>query len=417
MEVYGRCDPLPPRGPGTGGLRREQAPVPCTPAMANDHTLSRELATTQRAGPPQRPADAQAALRPTRGDVTRSRGLISPSRRMFSTAPARGLVPLVPTRDIGVHISSPVSSMLRAAKRTGGHLRVTTRKTTGDLATPRGAGDPARGAQWMTVLRYGHLQSAPVVVDACLRTEREPPTLRAALCYSRASLVASSMAYRLSCDASVLAATKNTRAREFPDGAPRQEAQEQVQEFVRDVECYDCRLVYLPSRCTGHVKVTATAKKYWGSHALAGCGRPLRHPVQVDRQLVSASDTRRHPVRSPVPGGLSCVAKVLEVLQTHFHLSAVFRKSATRFPLLVCPHGLWASMRHPYSADPPAHWRPSRESDARLQAAQKFSSSLRSPHAYAYLPFISVGSSWPLRPGTLCMHSPRALVFLSLCFC
>ena len=42
--------------------------------------------------PPQRPADGQqrAALR-RGGDGTRSRGLINPSRRMFSTAPVRGL--------------------------------------------------------------------------------------------------------------------------------------------------------------------------------------------------------------------------------------------------------------------------------------------------------------------------------------
>ena len=48
--------------------------------------------------------------------MTRSRGLISPSLRMFSTAPAVGLIPLVTTRDIGVHISSPVSSMCLRAK-------------------------------------------------------------------------------------------------------------------------------------------------------------------------------------------------------------------------------------------------------------------------------------------------------------
>ena len=63
----------------------------------------------------------------------------------------------------------------------GGHRSVATRKTTGDLATRRGAGDPVRRAEWMTVSRYGHLRSAPVVVDGCLRTEWEPPTLRAAL--------------------------------------------------------------------------------------------------------------------------------------------------------------------------------------------------------------------------------------------
>ena len=66
---------MPPRGPGTGGLRREQAPVPCAAAMASDHALPRELATTQQAG-----ADGQqrAVLR-REGDGTRSWGLISSS--------------------------------------------------------------------------------------------------------------------------------------------------------------------------------------------------------------------------------------------------------------------------------------------------------------------------------------------------
>ena len=63
----------------------------------------------------------------------------------------------------------------------GGHRRVATRETTGDMTTRRGAGDPKRRAEWTTVSRYGHLRSAPVVVDVGVRTEREPPTLRAAL--------------------------------------------------------------------------------------------------------------------------------------------------------------------------------------------------------------------------------------------
>ena len=95
----------------------------------------------------------------------------------------------MPTRFTEVHISSPVSSMCLRAKvhlegtkvavsprycaenkvqtgsaAAGGHRRVATRETTGDLATRRGAGDPVRRAEWMTVSRYGHLQSAPVVV-------------------------------------------------------------------------------------------------------------------------------------------------------------------------------------------------------------------------------------------------------------
>ena len=63
----------------------------------------------------------------------------------------------------------------------GGHRGVATRETTGDLATRRGAGDPETRAEWMKVSRYGHLRSAPVVVDVGVRTEWEPPTLRAAL--------------------------------------------------------------------------------------------------------------------------------------------------------------------------------------------------------------------------------------------
>ena len=112
----------------------------------------------------------------------------------------------MPTRFTEIHISSTVPSMCLRAKdhlegtkvavfarycapqkvqtgsaADGGHRRVATRKTTGDLATRRGAGDPETRAEWIKVLRYGHLRSAPVVVDACVRTEWEPPTLRAAL--------------------------------------------------------------------------------------------------------------------------------------------------------------------------------------------------------------------------------------------
>ena len=103
----------------------------------------------------------------------------------------------MPTRLTEFHISSPVSSMCLRAKdhlegtkvavfpslcapqerpvRQRKGLAVTEEwrpgKTTGDLATRRGAGDPVRRAEWMTVLRYGHLRSAPVVVDAHVRME------------------------------------------------------------------------------------------------------------------------------------------------------------------------------------------------------------------------------------------------------
>ena len=185
--MYGRCDPCSEREPGTGRLRREQAPVPCTPAMADDHTLSKELATTQRAGPHEDPLTASSQS----------------SHVLYGTS--EGFILLVPTRFTEIHISSPVLSMSLRAKdhlentkvavfprncaeekvqtgsaAAGGHRRVATRKTTGDLTTRRGAGDPVRRAEVMTVPRYGHLQSALVVVDACVRTEWEPPTLRAA---------------------------------------------------------------------------------------------------------------------------------------------------------------------------------------------------------------------------------------------
>ena len=58
---------------------------------------------------------------------------------------------------------------------------------------------------------------------------------------------------------------------------------------------------------------------------------------------------------------------------------------------------------------------PTRESDVRLQSERKFSSYAVS-HTHRYVPFLSVGSSWPFRAGTshtLCVHSPRALAFPS----
>ena len=57
---------------------------------------------------------------------------------------------------------------------------------------------------------------------------------------------------------------------------------------------------------------------------------------------------------------------------------------------------------------------PSRESDARWQSAQKFSSSPRSSHAHCHLAFLSVSSSWPLRP-RFCMCARDALGYCT-CF-
>ena len=91
----------------------------------------------------------------------------------------------MPTRFTEIHISSPVSSMCLRAKDhlegtkvavfpslcaphedQSGNAADSRSPKSGDLATRRGAGDPERRAEWTTVLRYGHLRSAPVVVDA-----------------------------------------------------------------------------------------------------------------------------------------------------------------------------------------------------------------------------------------------------------
>ena len=177
-------------------MRREQAPVPCTPAMASDHTLPREHAVTPALAPQQRAAlggegdgTVPGSDQPQPSHVLHgtSGGLIlwCPRVSPKSTSCAcRQKTTLRTPRWRSSRGTAPHKKTSPAAQRTGGHQRVTTRKTTGDLATRRGAGDPAKGADWMTVLPYGHLWSAPVVVDACLRTEWEPPTLRAALCYS-----------------------------------------------------------------------------------------------------------------------------------------------------------------------------------------------------------------------------------------
>ena len=104
---------------------------------------------------------------------------------MFSTAPVRGLsfwchqcpagacgqkTTLRAPRWRSSRGTAPNRKSRPAAG--GGHRGVATRKTTGD---------PERRAEWTTVLRYGHLLSAPVVVGGDFRTEWEPPALRAPL--------------------------------------------------------------------------------------------------------------------------------------------------------------------------------------------------------------------------------------------
>ena len=162
--------PASEREPGTGRLRREQARVLCTPAMASDHTTIQRTCDDTASWPPQRPADGQqrAALRErVTGHQEGSRGLISPSRRMFSTAPVRGLSSCclrVPPKSTSAQQcpacaygqkttlraprwrssrgTAPNKKVQTGSAAAGGHQGVATRKTTGDLTTRRGAGDP-----------------------------------------------------------------------------------------------------------------------------------------------------------------------------------------------------------------------------------------------------------------------------------
>ena len=113
------------------------------------------------------------------------------------------------------------------------HRRVATRKTTGDLATRRGAGDRERRAEWMTVL-HGHLRSAPVVVDAgYARSGNRLYSLQP--CRSpRASLGASSMA-------SCLSPTSKSR-RHYQEGAWPPGQRQVVSFLMTDKEEEECDL-------------------------------------------------------------------------------------------------------------------------------------------------------------------------------
>ena len=143
--------------------------------MANDHTHYPENMRRHSELAPRRPADGQqrAALR-REGDGTprrvpgsdppqSSHVLYGTSGVLSSAAYAlhQSLLQLKsvlsclqakrPPEDTRWRSSRGTTSS--AAKRTGGHRRVATRKTTGDLATQRGASDPERRAEWTTVLR------------------------------------------------------------------------------------------------------------------------------------------------------------------------------------------------------------------------------------------------------------------------
>ena len=168
--------------------------------------------------------------------------------------------------------------------------------------------------------RYGHLRSAPVVALVYARSGTTP---RRASLLDSTRFGASSMAYRLSAmkvtDTFLLSRLGSTRIT--------------VQNFARDAERFLVQLV-------------ATAGQFrrsWILYCPRGLWVSMRHHVQLNRQLVSASDTGRHPVRSPVLMG--CLA-----LRRSWKIDAI--------SLAYLPSRAVGVAAPPSFFGSPAHWRP-----------------------------------------------------------
>ena len=233
---------------------------------------------------------------------------------MFSTAPAGGLIPLVPTRFTEVHISSPVSTPVPAGKRPPEDTRVAvfpslctpqerpvvaTRKTTGDLATRGGAGDPETRAEWMMVLRHGRLWSAPVAVDAgYARSGNRLHSLQRSVNSTR--FAASPMVYRLSDDAHTclqFVAVQNIAAcSQFRPRTSRAiQSAVHVQEVTGPEDHEGCTL----SRWTARIDISshtlrgvdlvfACDSRLRTSPRLRGLWTSTRHPVSTGQKGVSS---------------------------------------------------------------------------------------------------------------------------------
>ena len=188
-QVKSRCDPCLHEDREA----RQTALVLFTPAMASDHTQSRGHAMTLQAGPHEDP--------PTRGrrDEVPGSDQPQPSHVLYGTS---GVLssgayalqsPLQLAKVVPADKRSPEDTRWRssrgtalrkksspAAQRTGGHRRVTTRKTTGGYPATQGT-DPETEltGQWCcAVVSSGLHRSWWTLVT---RTEWEAPTLRAAL--------------------------------------------------------------------------------------------------------------------------------------------------------------------------------------------------------------------------------------------
>ena len=172
----------------------------------------------------------------------------------------------------------------------GGHRRVATRETTGDLATRRGAGDPVTRAEWMKVLRYGHLRSAlVVVVVGYARSGNRLHSLQP--CRSpRASLGASSMASCLSSMHKHVVAIRRGLCSGSSHGVPRDPCQQLIFALtgcgrhcatLHDVGCPKCTtsVVHLSGVYRKLTRRSRRSREFAGFYrfppifALAGCGR------------------------------------------------------------------------------------------------------------------------------------------------
>ena len=194
MEVYGRCDPCLHEDPGLddGGANR-----PRSPRNGKQPPTVQRTCDDTSAGPHEDPLTAsRAALR--EGDGTRSRGLISPCRRMCSTAPVVLPFYLRVSPESTSAVSKPVPAGKRPHVRTPGGLPEELRPTqvqsgsAADWRPPKSGDqeddgrlpsgtDPEKelNGQWCCAMAtYGLHQSWWSLVT---RTEWEPPTLRAAL--------------------------------------------------------------------------------------------------------------------------------------------------------------------------------------------------------------------------------------------
>ena len=175
-----------------------------------------------------------------------------------------------------------------------------TKKTTGDLATRRGAGDPVRRAEWMTVLRHGHLWSAPVVVEVYARSGNRPHSVQPLLDSARPTwrLLDGFLPLQRRANASALPLTKCRCEREGPEVSERcrvmRSQRRNVQKIVRDFR----EILIADSRRVNSAGRTQPADFPGVLHGVRPCGlwASLRDPIFTGYQSMSRSQQTNFPI-------------------------------------------------------------------------------------------------------------------------